>query len=292
MRHQLLIDFMTKLMHYCLPVLFLLSNTCNADAIVIVKVEYAPATMAKGKYAKQGYIDRITEEVQNNLPQYRFLEDFVPTKRLLEMAKSGKAYCFNALVNTPERRNFLNFTNPYGWVLPMGIVIRADDKDRFLPYLNKDEHINIEDLLKNKEIQFGISSGRTMGQMIDSHIKPIAAAGDKRVLEIYNDQATETLFKMLSYKRFHFTIASVSEMVYHHAPVGEFLFYQVEGNHKLMPVGFSCTKNKATEKVFSDLARTVDTERTHKIFQADYERWLPATMIKPYRKQLSELQKN
>jgi len=106
----------------CVPI------DCAAGPVIWFKLTMPPGVIARGPEQGQGYTDQLVAAVLHNLPQYPVTITSVPIARELQMMKEGGPYCASDLLKTPERENFLRFTGPYGYVLPIGLVVRAEDR--------------------------------------------------------------------------------------------------------------------------------------------------------------------
>ncbi|MDO8287526.1 MAG: TIGR02285 family protein [Rhodoferax sp.] len=260
-----------------------------ADTIAWVGTDFPPMAMSQGEHAHGGYIDALYKHLKESLPQHDFHEEIVPWTRAMAMAQRGGAYCLISAFQTPERDAFLRFTAPYGYLYPIGIVIRAQDQERFAPYLNPEGNFLLDAALKQSGIGMGVASSRSYGPRIDGLIKPLISNRAKNIHQSYQDESTKFLLAMLAGKRFDYMLAYPSEVEYYGGPSNAFRFYPIHGNHELLPGRFSCTKSPETDRVFADVSRLVPTKNSQAVFMAAYERWLPKYLVKSYRQRLADL---
>ncbi len=244
--------------------------------------------MSQGEHAHEGYIDALYKYVQEFSPQHVFHEEVVPWSRAMSMAQRGGPYCLISAFQTPERDAFLRFTAPYGYLFPIGVVIRANDQARFAPYLSKAGNFILDEALKQPGIGMGVASSRSYGPKIDVLIRPRVSSGAKNIQQAYQDESTKFLLAMLAGKRFDYMLAYPSEVEFYGGPANEFRFYPIDGNSELLPGRFSCTKSPETDRVFADVSKLVPTKNSRAVFMAAYERWLPKYLIKSYRQRLAE----
>ena len=261
----------------------------TADTIAWVGTDFPPMAMSQGEHAHGGYIDALYKHLKESLPQHDFREEIVPWTRAMSMAQRGGAYCLISAFQTPERDAFLRFTAPYGYVYPIGVVIRTKDQDRFAPYLSAQGNFRLDAALNQPGVGMGVASSRSYGPRIDGLIKPLINSRAKNIHQSYQDESTKFLLTMLAAKRFDYMLAYPSEVEFYGGPSNAFRFYPIDGNSDLLPGRFSCTKSPETDRVFADVSRLVPTKSTRAVFMASYERWLPKYLIKPYRQGLSEL---
>ncbi|OHC25761.1 MAG: hypothetical protein A2Y50_07985 [Pseudomonadales bacterium RIFCSPLOWO2_12_59_9] len=247
--------------------------------------------MSQGEYAHQGYIDAMYKFLKESLPQYQFSEKTVPWARAMHTAQMGGPYCLISAFYTPERAKFLRFTEPYGYFLPLGLVVRAEDKAKFAEFITASDRINIEKLLADEKLIIGLAGDRSYGPLIDGLLAPLLASDAPNVHKAYQDESSKILVNMLGHKRFDYMFGYPSEMVFYEAPTIKLLFYQIDGSDKLLEGRLSCTKGPVTDAVFADVSKLVTRQESFSVFQGAYERWLPEYLLGPYRQQLAQLRK-
>ncbi len=268
-----------------------LAPVAKADSVVWVGTDFPPMSMSQGASANQGYLDQMYLFLKDQLPQHTFRTDNVPWTRAIKTMQQGGPYCMTAAFQTPERAQFMRFTEPYGYLMPIGVVVQAKDRAQFLPYLNSDEHIRLKDMLQDTKLQIGLANGRSYGPVIDAMLEPLLQRGAAHVQKVFQSESTKTLTTMLGVSRFHYMLSYPIEVVYYQEPGNELLFYPVEGGDQLLEGRFSCTKGAETDRVFADVSQLVASKKTWPPFLAAYERWLPPNVIKQYRKKLANLPK-
>lgn len=260
-----------------------------ADTVAWVGTDFPPMAMSQGAYAHQGYIDALFRFVQESLPQHAFHEEIVPWTRAMTMAQRGGPYCLISAFQTPERETFLRFTAPYGYLLPIGVVIRGSDQERFSPFLSKTGNLQLAELLAKPEFGMGIASSRSYGPKIDVLLQPLVAAGVKYIHRAHQDESTRFLLSMLESKRFDYMLAYPSEVGFYATSSTALRFYPIEGNNDLLPGRFSCTRNPQTDRVFADVSVLANTRKSRAVFLSAYERWLPKYLIAAYRQRLGDI---
>lgn len=267
----------------------LCAGAARADSIAWVGTDFPPMAMSQGEYARQGYIDRLFLHLQESLPQHALREEIVPWTRAMTMAQRGGPYCLISAFQTPERDAFLRFTAPYGYLLPIGVVIRGNDQDRMSAFVTRSGEFRLAEALRRPEFGMGVASSRSYGPKIDSLLQPLVAAGAKQIHRAYQDESTRFLLSMLESKRFDYMLAYPSEAVYYATSPTSLRFYPIEGNSELLPGRFSCTRSPETDRIFADVSALAPTRKTRAVFLAGYERWLPKYLLASYRQRLAEV---
>lgn len=265
-----------------------LAGTARADDILWLGAEFPPMAMTQGPHARQGYINALFDYLQRHLPQHRFTEQMLPWPRVMHMAQQGGPYCLIAAFKTPEREAFLRFTEPYGYLLPVGLIGHQDQADALASYLNGQGQMELERLFANPRLRPGIASGRSYGGAIDALIKSRQSSAPDGLTRIYQGESTRTLFEMLELRRVDYGFGYPSEMGYY-STSRHLRFYPVAGGDQLMPGRFSCTKSPETDRVFTDVMRLMQDGDHQAVFLASYERWLPEALRESYRQRLQQL---
>ena len=262
----------------------LLPAQAVADDIQWLSAEFPPMVMSKGAYARQGYINALFDYVQAQLPQHRFTEVILPWPRVMHMAAQGGPYCLIAAFKTPEREAFLRFTEPYGYLIPLGLVAPAIHAERLKPYLNANGQVSLEALMARHDLHPGVASGRSYGPQIDHLL-----AAEAHPTQIHQSESTHALFQMLSLGRIDYSFSYPSELLYYSANHQALRFYPIEGSDELLPGRFSCTRSPETNRVFADIQQLMQRGEHRAVFKASYERWLPEELLPAYRQKQSAI---
>lgn len=258
----------------------------QAENITWLSADFPPLAMPGANQAQQGYMDKLLQQVRNKLPQHQFSEEVVPWPRVLFMAQSGGPYCTAMAAHTPERDEFLRFTVPYGYVYPVGVVARAQDKELFSRFVNPDGELRLRDVLRSAELRIGVAAHRTYGTKIDNMLGSLLQSAARQVLTVHQDNSTKSLIGMLKKKRFDYTLAYPGEAVFYDSPQAGLHFYPIAGNSDLLAGRFSCTKSAQTDRSFEDLNRLALSMRKDSTLLGAYERWLPPYLVQPFRARL------
>lgn len=259
----------------------------HADNITWLTADFPPLAIPGASDAQQGYMDKLLQHVQQALPQHRFQEEVLPWPRVLFTIQKGGPYCTAMAAQTPEREAYLRFTPPYGYVYPVGIVIRAQDRAAFSRYLNQDGELRLQDLLRNDVLSAGVAGKRSYGNTLDAVLKPFLDNNAKQIRPVHQDNSTKSLLNMLQKRRFDYTLAYPTEVVYYDEQMALLHFFPIAGNSDLQAGRFSCTQSPQTDRVFKDLGSLAVTARNSAALTEFYERWLPPYLLKSYRQRVA-----
>lgn len=259
----------------------------RADDITWLSADFPPLAMPAQGDSQAGYMNMLHMRLVDALPQHRIRDEVLPWPRVLFLTQNGGPYCTAMAARTPERETYLRFTAPYGYVYPVGVVIRAQDQARYKPYLTQAGELQLETVLRSKQLRLGVAGTRSYGGMVDGVLKPWLESGAPHVIQVRQDNSTKSLMDMLYKGRFEFTLAYPGEMVYFGGKDSRLHFYPVAGNSALVAGHFSCTKSTQTDRMFADLVKVTSTLRNDSSLRAAYEEWLPPYLLKPYRQRLA-----
>jgi len=269
----------------CLPAF------CAAEPIVWFEQNLPPSIITEGSSKGQGYGDQIINFVLHNLPQYQVALTEVPHVREEETMKRGGTYCTRDFMESTDRDAFLRFTAPVGYVLPVGLIVRVEDTARYDRYADANHTIRLESLLSSDPGTLGVAALRKYGAATDNVIAQVRAKQARKISIIYEDNGTATLLKMLDAHHIDEMLAYPTEETYLSTQLGmrgHYYFYPIAESPVLVSVRFSCTKQAATDGIFSDLDIQAKSVASQNVFQADYERWLPPYLLSLYRTRLKD----
>jgi len=264
---------------------------CTAEPIVWLALAFPPGVIIEGPEQGLGYTDQLIGAVLHNLSQYPITTTSVPAVRELQILQKGGSYCTADLLKTTERLEFLRFTSPVGYVLPIALVVRAEDKDHYDRYADANHILSLDLLMRTDPGVLGIAARRTFGKMADKVIAQVLAKHPSQIAQSYQVHPTESLLNLLATHHVDAVLAFPIEQIYWsgHSEHGDnYYVYPIAESQELMPMRFSCTRQAATDDLFTDLdvqAKSADLQHT---FQLAYERWLPPYMLPLYRARLND----
>jgi len=252
-----------------------------------LSTDLPPASFeADGK--QQGYSDLLVQELFSTLPQHTVRWQRAPFKRMLATLQQGSAYCSAILLDTPERRSYLRFTRPYGYILPNGLVIRRADQSRFAPYLNERGEVSLTALLADARLRVGLVNGRAYGPVVDRLLTPITELGAPRVRVVFPSDGTRYLLRMLQHNRVDFLPAYATEVRFYATQPEMFQVLPISEAAALMPVRLACTRAPAIDQLFGELDASLTPARLAR-HHALYERWLLPEQLDEFRSRLAQL---
>jgi uncharacterized protein (TIGR02285 family) len=261
----------------------------RADPIVWITHNMPPANIVDGPDKGQGYGDAAVATALSALTRYDIVHAEAPSVRELQMMVQGPADCTRDLMQSAAREQAIRFTAPFGYVLPVGLVVRADDQARFAPYLAGGQTISLRALMRDSGVVLGIAERRRYGDAIDKIVADARAAYPGHTVAVYEDNATVTLLKMLAAHHIDALLAYPTEEYYLAGQLGrrdQYRAYTLTDAPPLISARFSCNRKPSTDGIFLDLQAQAGTPAVRVAYQRVYERWLPPNLLPLYRERL------
>jgi uncharacterized protein (TIGR02285 family) len=239
----------------------LAQNMSEKQSFVWAVPNFAPAFITES-----GVLSGYAADTQNwfaaRLPQYEHSVLHVPLARLLAEMKSGEGVlrCSTTLIPTPERREFIAFAKTILLHLPVSIVIRAEDEDRFAPYLNEQGHIKIDALLANEELSAAVRIGRAYGALVDRHLRHFHDT--HQLMEVAEDTK---FIRMLDLGRIDWTLYFPSEAEYYRrlqTPDLQIKALPIADNTTLLEATIGCANTQAGQQAIAAINAIIDQHPT------------------------------
>ncbi|MCG8572738.1 MAG: TIGR02285 family protein [Spirochaetes bacterium] len=128
--------------------------------------DWPPVYIVEGPYKAQGNADAILQFFQEKLTEYEHETLLVNPARAVHEMKQGKKVCMVGTLKTPEREEFLYFSDNIGITLPNAIIIKKDK----LKYFNKNRKVSLEGLMSSNQLKAGLAEGRSYTPELDQII--------------------------------------------------------------------------------------------------------------------------
>lgn len=146
------------------------SATDNAPSVIWARTDFAPYFILNGNYQNQGISDQIILYFSKHIDGIRHRSAEMSLKRMLKNAQSGEALCHVALLKTPERATFLDFSLPIMQSYSNGIITSAQGLQKLGMTPETIRPVNLSRVLK-KNINISVHDGRSYSPYIDQIIK-------------------------------------------------------------------------------------------------------------------------
>lgn len=243
--------------------------------------------VAEGVQKQQGFIDLVFyKEIIPVLPNYNHQSEFVPASRREGMLNSEKTACAPGLYKSGTRASNTVFSEPYLAVLPPGVYSLAADEATLKKYSDKNDILDLEKLLKSKEVTIGIVRGRSYGSDVDALLaKP---EYDKQLFQISSKGSVENLVKMLRNNRVDAVLANPFESSFLTAAAGAsesmFRFRPILQQAPFHLVYASCANSEQGRVVIQEINKIIASpgfkEKAHNYYQT----WLKKEQLPAAKK--------
>lgn len=248
-----------------------------------------PFFIHEGPLAGQGYEDLITDILEEKLPQFEHVHMQATISRHYQQWKQGENACSLAMYRTPERDEFVYFSNASVFTLPPVLIIR---KDRFNDFGGQ-KLVSLTELLKEGKLVIGRSKNRSYGVAFDKTLDTYG--NDRNIFSYEGPELTLNLFKMLLAGRLDALPGLPEEAMYLAETMGirdQIMTISVNENiedHDSMLTYVACSKTEWGKRTIEDINRILAVERPTERYRAAYERWLDQSSIPGYRQMYQDV---
>lgn len=261
------------------------SDVKAEETITWLKPNFPPIFITEGSQKGTGYFDRLEELIIANLPDYNYQVIIANAKRIMKELKEQKKAGCAALIKTPEREKFIDFSSPALMVLPNGVIILKSQEAKFKPFLNESGEIDLDRLLGTSELTLGISTGRRYSGSIDEILKKHSER--KNIYTRFGNDLTEGLISMMIANRIDFILGYPTEVFYFMDMMKikkDIKYIPVIGMEKFSFGHIGFPKNQWGKEIISKINVILEKHRSTPAFLSFYEKWLNKDTIVYYRK--------
>ncbi len=258
------------------------------DSISWMEADAPPFFIHNGELKGQGYEDLITNIIQEQLPRYEHDMIVANIARHYYNFKHGEKVCTVGFFKNPEREEFAYYSIPSIFTLPIVLIIKKDDLEK----LGGKKIVNLNDVLKDENILFGLAKDRSYGEAVD---QVIARHRSQKNIFVHAQQGlAQSLFKMLLFDRVDVLLGHPEEAMYMAEQLGardKIMTLTISENQKSFDGWLSyvaCSKNEWGKEVIENINRVLLEQRPTDRYRAAYERWLDDSSLESYRKMYKE----
>ncbi|QDK37641.1 TIGR02285 family protein [Bdellovibrio sp. NC01] len=281
---------LASLFSFIFSVSFLFSSSfaeaaSTKERIIWYKPNWPPYFETSGPRAGQGYIDKLLDYLQSQMPDTQFESLYYSLNSLAQMRKQSPYTCNVSHLRTPEREKYAYFTAFYIQPPPQ-LVFRTED---FKNKMFEAKVVSLARLLDQKDLRAGLSADRSYGSTLDAIIKTHKNKSNVETLQGIPDSSST--LNMLSAKRFDYAIEYEEVARYlqsNKLVIGNFSFAEIEEQRGLVVVHIACSKTdwglKTISRLDSILRRISGTPKYKELMES----WHSEALLKSYRKEFDE----
>lgn len=237
----------------------------NKD-ILWVEYDLVPTSILSGTFKDQGINQKVRRDIQHTFDSYDYTVEENVIARMMKMYQKYPNIC-GIITKSKSREAFIYFSKAFNWALPNGMIIREDDLGRYQKYLNSDNEIILEELLKSKKFTIGYIDKRVYGNYLD---KLIQDNNDFMKLTTTEEKQMELLVK---YKRIDALLGFPMKAGYFSKKRGYNILYLPISNLEVRTVHIGCSKSKLGKQFINEINPYIVEQRTKQFLEYNLE-WL------------------
>lgn len=260
-----------------------------AETITWYQPDFPPYVILNGPYKKFGIDNRIVQFVVDRLPEYKHSFEVANYKRILDNLKKGEPGIVTPLFRTPEREEFVHYTNVSSYlVFPNGFIYRKSDRQKYIPFILEDGTLDLAALCRSGQFCIGINSGRSYYGILDDIITKYRK---KNVFFVRSAIDHIGAFKMVANKRVDAALGFPVEIKFYGFD-RDLGFLHVSKMNSFTPVFFGAPKNTFGVELVEMLNRILDEKKIRDQFAQYYMYWLDEEMKSDYEQLRQNYYKN
>lgn len=194
-----------------------------------------------------GYGVDILDWFAIRLPDYAHDKEIVPLPRLIKTIMGPGTFCNIGMNPTPERKEFLYFTDAVLPHLPVSLIVDANRDDQLTPYVTNQGEIDLERMIIEGKLNGALRSQRSYGGPIDTILR--RHAENPRITHVGNDA---NFLQLIALERMDWTLYLPAEAEFYRRaklPDTAFSSWHIAGNDQLMPASIACSKTASGAKI-------------------------------------------
>ncbi len=250
------------------------SGSISASTEVLwVESHFPPIVMTEGNFAGQGYTQLARQYFIERLPQFSHTYSEGALRRFFELARQQDGVCYSGIIKTPERAEFLAFSDVVYVVPSHHVVVRRSEKARFTPLINEKGEIDLAALLADPNFTTSLNPERAFSPYIDSLIRQtLPASHIEQVVQ------TSASFQQLAMGWLDYAIAFMEE-AYWHYPKGNgvFAYFPIAHNPLWIVSHVACSDREIGRQLIAAVNEIVASAGENPPWQAFYRQWLDDT---------------
>jgi len=231
------------------------------DLIVWSETDLPPIFIVEGKDKGNGYAQKVTQELQKELFEYNHIVEENTIARSLKLLENTDYSCYS-LLWSKKRAKYTLFSKPVFLTFPNGLIIRKEDKSKYLQYMNAKGEINLDKLFSDDDLIFGRVNKMKFGSFIDEKLNNHNYGMN---ISYFNKQTN--LIKMFaSYKRVDYVIAYYNNIKYQMEELNlsnSLEYIKIKGIN-VHPAYIGCSKSNMGKYVINKINRIIVKNRDSK----------------------------
>jgi uncharacterized protein (TIGR02285 family) len=262
------------------PALHAATGTEEPPTIEWYMIDLPPIQISSGALRGQGYTDVIRWRLIAGLTGYRHVLRMANVQRILADIKTKPNVCNPAFMRTPQREQFMVYSDPLHAQFPNGAVIVKSRREALAPFITADGALKIADLVSSGNGTIVVQSGRSYGVMLDGVLQ--TAQEQQRVVTLTSGRPVAAKLGLVDKGRVELALLYPYELAFHLASsrdLTQYEFLPVEGNGAYTLNYLACSRSPLGERVITEANPIIAAERDA-YFSAAYRVWIPESILK------------
>ena len=253
------------------------AETTNSDTIHWYVNNFPPLNILAGPDRGRGWGDARIQIVSKRMPAFRHEIIESSGTRMFEDMKIKPNVCSPNLFRTIEREAYIEFSEPFSWIIPNGVLTTRTRYAQLESYLDANGALRLEDVLKNGKHKIGIIASRSYGKGIDTVLKKNAGTPAVVVVPSVNYPAGR-LLKLIMQGEYDLIPGYAVELRYLAREIGlnekDYVFLTVAEESQLVPTYVGCSKSELGKRAITAVNKLIADEQVGKEDAAAYRFWL------------------
>ncbi len=255
-----------------------------------VNAGFQPYFILSGPDEGKGSFDQSMKLLMKAMPQYRHKLVEASLPRMLDSIKTRPNACSVALFKNKDREAIMDFSAPFMYLLPNGIVTMRKRSAQYRPFMNEHGEVRLEDFLADGKAKLALAAERSYGPIVDAVVKKHPAA-TMSVSSI--DIFASRLLKLINQSEFDAIIGYAVELQYNTRDLKlnpqDFVVFPIAESSKILPLSVSCSKSELGKSVLAAVDRVVADKNAQREFDGFYRAWLDEDTAAYYERQLKQV---
>lgn len=262
------------------------AKATHQTKVIWSRTDFAPFFIIKGEYSNQGISDNIIRLFSSKIPGYEHSSSVMSLKRMLKYAESGVAVCHVALLKTPEREKFIDFSQPIMRNYGNGIVTTETGLSKFGLSPDRIEPVDLE-ALTQQPVTISVHDGRSYSPLIDQIISKHADESNNIFRVKTGLKEHDRLINMLMNNRLDGLIMRPEEAEYSKVvqQIDDPLYFILIDKNPATSIGHvGCTKGDWNKPLLEKIDWLIKNDKeVQETINAAYRRWLPTHLKADFR---------
>jgi uncharacterized protein (TIGR02285 family) len=167
----------------------------SKPVITWYKQNIPPFFISEGIFKDKGSGDSLQSFFESKLPEYSHTSIYANTSRSIESAITAKSFATFGLFETPERKKFLLFSEPFATLSPPKLIFKTENRFKFKNFYNNYGYLDLEKLITQSNLKIGILDERFYSSYIYNIIKKHYT--NKNIVKTFSINAYTAQIEML-----------------------------------------------------------------------------------------------